>query len=102
MGKMLHMTWAAVGGGPYGDYLSCFVSDCRGRLSWRPANKIRGGAATFWGGGSGIRLAGRPGVRPVRVVVALGESEKFIGKLLRMTAGRLERRPLQGWTMDFS
>ncbi len=28
--------WAAVGGGPYGDYLSCFVSGCRGRLSWRP------------------------------------------------------------------
>ena len=24
---------------------------CRGRLSWRPANGIRGGAATFWGGG---------------------------------------------------
>ena len=49
-----------------------------------PKILICGVAATFLGGGSEIRLAGRPGVRPVRGDYALGET-KNMGKLFRMT-----------------
>ena len=125
--------WAAVGGGPYGDYLSCFVSDCRGRLSWRPAvflthyvKRTRRGRppgrpvpvniravnqrwtgrlgdpyesiiincceircchgppgeaapTTLYDGFFIIRLAGRPGVRPVRIFLRWGKAGKLLG-----------------------
>ncbi len=50
--------WAAVGGGPYGDYLSCFVSDCRGRRPRRPVPVNHRAVNQRW--------TGRPGGRPLR------------------------------------
>ena len=69
-----------------------FVLRRTGRLSWRPVHFNGGEAATFLIGAPEFR--GPPWAAARTALVGIfGE---FDG-----TSGRLERRPLQGWLIDF-
>ena len=84
--------WAAVGGGPYGDYLSCFVSGCRGRLSWRPvapSNFVTVHSYAF----VGVALPGDPSRSISGLSINDGRAAKrggpykFVRKLFRNSIG---------------